>query len=381
MRYVRSFFFLMLPLFLFSLQGCGGGSGSSSGFNPSTTSTSSSTTQQPTSTQSVTYKMAAAPNVTSVDANNGQVVVTATLTGSTGAVVSGQTVTFSIAAGPATVTPSLVNVVTDSNGQAVTLITAGNTLTTTNVIVQATAAISGQVATAQTTFQVARGSGVITFPNSPMTNEKTIGTDVPSEYFIEQIPFTVTDSNGNPRVGVPVTLSVYSHFGTGLITVDYLQNPVTEPNQQTVTTDSQGKGIFNVTVLVAAPGPGLNTVDSIVFKAVTNDANPLVAYAGLMTNLIETTTTSTSSTLTISPAAANFVATDVAGATVNFVISGGTAPYVLSTSNPGLVSVVLQPDGVTAIATLLDASLWTNTVTITVTDAASHTATATIKRQ
>src|SRR6266567_3541269 len=64
--------------------------------------------------------------------------------------------------------------------------------------------------------------------------------------FEQLIPFKLTDANGNARVGVPVTLSVYSIDGDPAgVKIDFLVTPITEPNQQTVTTDSAGKGIFN----------------------------------------------------------------------------------------------------------------------------------------
>lgn len=410
MRYVRSIFFLLLPFFLFSLQGCGSSS-SSGAFNPTSSATGggagggTSTTPIGT-TEAPVFSLKLATDVSAVDANNGTVLAKATLisltSGTTlnpatgqqadlvqGAQVPNWPVTFTILAGPATLTPPSLptrsdpnTINTDSNGLAVMPITSGNTPITTNVLVQASTVISGQTVTAVTSFQIVRGTGIINFPGTPISSEKTVPPDpgVGSWIFFQQIPFTVTDSNGNPRVGVPVTLSVYSHASNALvpsiITIDYLQNPVTEPNQQTVTTDSQGKGVFNVSVQAFMPGPGFNTIDSIVFKAVTNDANPLVSYAGLITNLIESV-----SPLVIVPQTANFAATDVAGATISFTISGGALPYQVTSSNPGRVSVVLQPDGVTAIATLQDASLWTGSVSISATDQKGQTATATVLRQ
>lgn len=100
--------------------------------------------------------------------------------------------------------------------------------------------------------------------------------------FMELIPFKLTDAEGNSRAGVPVTLSVYSitTLNPDDVTIDFLAPPVSEPNQQTITTDSAGQGIFNVSVELATPSPGGVTVTDVVFKAVTNDATPVTAYVG-----------------------------------------------------------------------------------------------------
>ena len=104
----------------------------------------------------------------------------------------------------------------------------------------------------------------------------------PSWDILQLIPFRVTDSNGNPRVGVPVALSVYSitSLNPEDVTIDFLVPPVTEPSQQTITTDSAGQGVFNVVVnLRTPPLYGTNAVN-VVFKAVTDDPVPVTAYVG-----------------------------------------------------------------------------------------------------
>ncbi len=109
--------------------------------------------------------------------------------------------------------------------------------------------------------------------------------------FQQLIPFLLTDSFGNPRSGVPVTLSLYSINGDPSgVTIDFLVPPVSEPNQQTVTTDSAGMGIFNVSVILSVnPTSGLNNLESLVFKAVTKDTVPVVAYVGNTYNVISLT--------------------------------------------------------------------------------------------
>lgn len=105
---------------------------------------------------------------------------------------------------------------------------------------------------------------------------------VPSVAVLQLLPFKVTDSSGNPRAGVPISLSVYSitSLNPGDVTVDFLVPPITEPDQRTITTDSAGMGIFNVTVTLITPPLGSFTSSSVVFKATTNDPIPVTAYVG-----------------------------------------------------------------------------------------------------
>jgi hypothetical protein len=109
--------------------------------------------------------------------------------------------------------------------------------------------------------------------------------------FQQLIPFKLTDSKGNQRTGVPVTLSLYSINGDARgVTIDFLVPPLSEPNQQTVTTDSAGMGLFNVSIILAVSSTsGLNNLETLVFKAVTNDAVPVVAYVGNSYNVISLT--------------------------------------------------------------------------------------------
>jgi len=385
MRCLKFIAFYLLPLVMFSLTGCGSGS---SGTANSPFSNSGSGSSNPIfgniSSASGVTGITLTLDHTTVDANNGQVLATAKLLNNSAA-VGGVAVSFSIFApvnGPATVEPGLATVTTDSSGTAVTRITTGNTLTTTNVVVKATATIAGKTAISYATFQIVRGTGVITFitaagSTDPSGTLVTLSTSVASDFagtlwtFNQLLPFKVTDSNGNPRVGVPVTLSIFSQ----------LNNLATSaPVPQTVSTDSSGRAIFNVGVTMAAPSSvGVTLTDSIVYQAVTNDTIPLTAYGGFIASI--TTLNTTTTPLIIVPQTANFSAGDAVGATISFTISGGAAPYNVTSSNSTRVSVALQADGVTAIATLRDASLWTGNISISAKDKIGQTATATVLRQ
>ncbi|HJV65986.1 MAG TPA: hypothetical protein VJ550_09640 [Geomonas sp.] len=375
MRYLRSIFVWLMPFMLLSLQGCGGGN-SNGTFTPVSTTAVGGNNGSTTVNTTVSGTLTLTATPASIDANGGQVLVTAKVVDLNGTALPNQAVKFSVVAGPASVDPNFTTVTTDSNGEAIAIVIPGNTTVTTNVIVLATCKFGLQTASAHTTFTMARGTGAITFSGSPYTNEASIDPGVPYVIFQNQIPFTLTDANGNPRPGVPVTLSVYSHSGDPrtVITVDYLADPTAELTQSTVTTDSKGQGIFNVTVQVFAPGPGLFTSDSIVFKAVTNDTLPLVAYAGLTTKLTET-----ASSLSVAPQSSAFAAGDVVGATRTIIVAGGVAPYTATSSAPNLVSASVS--GSTVTLTLQDASAWTQTVSILISDSKGQSVTATVTRQ
>jgi hypothetical protein len=324
-----------------------------------------------------------------IDANIGTVLLTANLLNISGGVfidpvsnqpiaagapVPNQAVSFNILAGPGTI--SFSTPVTDKNGVANAIFTTGNVTFTTNVIIEATTTVDGKNYRAYTSFQIVRGTGVISIGTGGTleTLSKEVDPFIAASWIYRQIvPFKLTDSNGNPRVGIPVTLSEYSQQGDSIVKIDYLKDPITEPNQQTVTTDAAGMGVFNVSTEMDTPLPGGVNIDSIVYKAVTNDAIPIVAYVGRIYELI-----SKIPTLAIAPTSASFTATDVVGATRTFTVSGGKAPYSASSSNPARVTVSIS--GSTITATLFDASAWTEVVQISVLDGSGQTVSASLSR-
>ena len=211
----------------------------------------------------------------SYDANNATVLATAKIT-KNGQLLSGVPVTFSIVGafnGPATIEPGLTTVSTDSNGIAITRITTGNVQSTTNVILQATASTG---ISATTSFQLVRGSAVFTFPVlAPLTYTVPYNSISDSVSFMQLVPFKLTDANGNPRVGIPVTLDLYSVSGLS----DVVFN---NSNNLTVTTDDSGSGVFNFAVRIPIPAtPGSSYAGSLVFRALTNDPIPVTGYVGL----------------------------------------------------------------------------------------------------
>jgi len=313
---------IFVMLGLFSLTGCGGSSsgGSSDPFSvdketktdadgTGTVPTTPVTVQDPVFSLDVSTDLQTPTDLTllpQVDANIGTVLLTARLLNVAGGVfvdpqtglkteagspVPNQKVTFTVLAGPGAIsytTPS-----TDKNGEVKAILTTGNVLFTTNVIVEATSTVDGKNYRGYTSFQIIRGSGVIMFTDfaglkpgeqTSMLPEITKIVDpavTQTVSFLQLIPFKLTDSNGNPRVGVPITLSTYSTTGdpAGII-IDYLTTFATEPNMQTITTDAAGMGIFNVSITMMSPPEGSFTAESVVFKAITNDPIPVTGYVG-----------------------------------------------------------------------------------------------------
>jgi hypothetical protein len=149
-------------------------------------------------------------------------------------------------------------------------------------------------------------------------------------------------------------------------------NPdATNHNQQTITTDSAGTGIFNVAATLKAPSPGLTNSVNIVFKAETNDTIPITAYISGSYSLITKLPP-----LVITPTVASFgTATDI-----TFTISGGVKPYSVTSNNTGRVTATLLADGVTVAAHMVDTTAWTGSVTVSALDSRSQTASANVTR-
>jgi hypothetical protein len=278
MRHLCKLGLILLPAVALALAGCSSSSNGGSANDPFASASGNTangsrlgTIFGNVSTATGKTGITLSTDRTSVDANNGQVVVTARIVGN-GVALAGIPVSFSIAAplnGPATVEAGLTTVTTDSNGMAITRVTTGNTLSTTSVIVNASASIGSQHASANTTFQIVRGTGVIAFGATPAESAQSNPSLEAHHVFQKQIPLRLTDANGNPRVGVAVTLSVYTNSGTASV----------EFAQKTVNTDASGAAIFNATVTMPSPTPGFTVADSVIFKATTSDANPIVGYA------------------------------------------------------------------------------------------------------
>lgn len=384
MRHFKIAALLCLPAMLMALAGCGS-SGSTSSKDPLAPPNNSNIQQGGTifgNVSTVTGKtgISLSADRPSVDVVNGQVLLTARVL-SSGSPVSGATVTFGIVApvnGPATIESGLTTVRTDSTGAAMTRVTTGNTPSTTNVIVSASVQVGGQTAITNTSFQIVRGGGVIMFtPNAgtgpggqsnilPSVTAEVKAAEGSDWYFYQLLPFKLTDSNGNPRVGIPVTISVYSinsHQDSD-VDIDFLVSSL-DASQQTIVTDSAGQGVFNARIKMVVPAPEQSYAVTSIYKAVTNEPLPVSAYLGGNYQLTAKASAPVAvSDVTISPAIAYFGN----GSLLNFTITGGTPPYTVVNANPATITTTLQPDGKTVLVTLLDATSWTGSVSFSVFD-------------
>jgi hypothetical protein len=274
MNSLKTMTFLMVAIMVLALSGCGGSSSGNSPFkntSATVTPTSGATLFGNISTSTGKTGITLTTDRTTVDAINGQVLVTARVVNN-GVGVAGVPVAFAIVAplnGPATIEAGRTTVTTDANGEAITRITTGNATSTTNVIVAATATIGSRSGTANATFQIVRGTGVITMGTLPVKSANVDPSTTTSQAFQQQIPIRLTDANGFARVGAPVTLSVYTKSGSSTVAF----------TQATVNTDASGTAIFDATITMAAPAAGATAVESIIFKAATADITPIVAYA------------------------------------------------------------------------------------------------------
>ncbi|MFZ2950390.1 MAG: hypothetical protein WA003_12985, partial [Desulfuromonadaceae bacterium] len=189
MRYIYKVALILLPVFMLSLTGCGSSSNGSTGdpFSSSSastgTGTSTGTVTTPVTAQDPAFSLTLGTDLKKptdltvlpqIDANIGTVLLTANLLNISGGVfidpvsnqpiaagapVPNQAVSFNILAGPGTI--SFTTPVTDKNGVANAIFTTGNVTYTTNVLIEATTTVDGKNYRAYTSFQIVRGTGII----------------------------------------------------------------------------------------------------------------------------------------------------------------------------------------------------------------------------
>lgn len=294
---------IILSIIVLSLSGCGSGS-SGTGADPLNHGSSNQTDQvtTPVTPQDPSVSLVLKTDLVrpteltdlpQVDANIGTVLLTgrmlnvgeSVLVDTTtnaligkGAPIPNQAISFSVLAGPGSISYSTP--VTDRNGEVYAVLRTGNVDYTTNVVVEASATVGGKVYRAYTQFQIVRGTGKIELANDENVPEYKLPGTYPTGMgfdILHQFSFLLTDSNGNPRVGVPVTLSVHSSIPTVPVFLDYT----------TIRTGSDGVGWFNARVTLYAPGPGLPASASVIYKARTHDPYPLINYKGSMYKIVQ----------------------------------------------------------------------------------------------
>lgn len=313
MRSLKQLFPVMLLLSSLALNGCGG---SSAGTNSSTSDPFATggggggTTTPPSGSGTVlsynlTLNTVGASGGGSTVGPGSTVVATAVLKDSTGNPVANQPIKFEKidSAAPVTITSPVIT--TDSNGTAINFLKADNLPSTSSssydIIMKASTSVNGQVVTSVTIFKVVRSAGnVINFitsksPTDPdgTLNKLTVSIKnvnpaiQPATGIVQLVPFEVLDSNGIAMPRQQVSVSIYSVMGGAGCTAA-IDSPE-PPAVRTVTTDDNGKGIFNAVVSMSTPPIGSENSCSIIYRATTTLTGlpdpPVFSYGGFIANV------------------------------------------------------------------------------------------------
>lgn len=299
-------FWFMLVL---TIAGCNGSGidGNSTAKDPFSSATSpQNTAQVTTSTGSVlsynlTLSTTDSTGKSTLVGPNSTVVATATLNDSAGNAIANQLITFkSDPASPAPI--DVVTAATDSNGKALVFLRAPDTISSTDVILVASTVVKSQAVSSISIFKILRGSGnVINFittktPTDPDGTLNTVAVVVEGvvqqsppqrKILLQLVPFEIVDLNNNARPNTAIKISIYSNIGCPGVFID---SPVSEnPLTQTVTTDDNGRGIFNIGVPLDMPEMGDKIACSVIYKAVGPDflkpASTIYSYGGFIASL------------------------------------------------------------------------------------------------
>lgn len=306
--YLSSFF--LLSVALLTLAGCGGSTnGSASNISDPLAQGGTNTTPPPTGAGTVlsyqlTLSTTATDGISTSVGPQSTVIATASLIDSNGNKIANQPILFEKIdpASPATIAVPVTN--TDSSGKAINFLTADNlpytTIASYDVVIKASTTVNGQLVTSVSIFKVIRSAGnVINFittkaPTDPdgTLNRLTVTltnvdpTTQPSTGIVQLVPFEVLDRNGVPVPRQPVAVSIYSIMGGAGCTaaIDSPESPAV----RTVTTDDNGKGIFNAVVQMATPPIGAENSCSIIYQATTDlglPSPPVFSYGGFIANI------------------------------------------------------------------------------------------------
>lgn len=304
MHYLKSWFLLVLMAAGLTLAGCGGSSSGSGTPSDPMANTPTGGTPPPTGSGTVlSYKLtlsttSASGTGTTVGPNS-TVIATAILTDSSGNPVANQPILFEAVEGPVIITNATIS--TDSNGNAINFLRSEYiTTSAVDVILKASTSVNGQLVTSLSIFKIQRSeSNVINFMTSkePTDPDGTLNklnvtlkavnpASQPTTGIVQLVPFEVLDRNGIPIPRQSVAVSIYSVMGgAGCTAVIDSPEP---PAIRTVTTDDNGKGIFNAVVSMATPGIGSENSCSIIYRATTDlglPDPPVYSYGGFIANV------------------------------------------------------------------------------------------------
>lgn len=233
------------------------------------------------------------------------VIATAQLSDTDGNSIANQDVLFEKVDLASPVTIANATVKTDSNGKAINFLQANNLPITASssydIILKGSAVIKGELVTSVTIFKIVRSAGnVIQFltSKSPTDPDGTLNrltvtlTNVdpvaqPSTGIVQLVPFQVLDENGVAMPRQSVAVGIYSIMG-GAGCGAFVDSPEAAA-VHTVTTDDNGKALFNAVVSMATPGVGSENSCSIIYRATTTIAgviaSPVFSYGGFIGNV------------------------------------------------------------------------------------------------
>lgn len=305
MRHLAKILSILL-LISMALSGCGGsssgaGSAATDPLAPGTPAVTAPTGSGTVLSYSLSLSITDALGAGATVGASADVLANARVFDSAGNPVANQPVLFEKvdAAAPVTIATTIVN--TTSSGEALNILKAGNPATTTDIVIKASTSVNGQYLSAISIFRILRSQGniinfltgkSITDPDGSLNTLsytiKNINPALSPTYgFVQLVPFEVLDLNGIPRSRAAVNLSIYSVLGSGCsASIDSPELPAVK----TVTTDDNGKGIFNAVVSIPTPTIGGVSTCSVIYKATTNDlisaTNPQVySYGGFIVTL------------------------------------------------------------------------------------------------
>ena len=306
----RSLALLLLGVTFTALTGCGG---STAGGTTTTTDRFSADESSPTTPSGsgvvLSYKLTLSATGTDGTSTSvgplATVIASAELVDSQGNKIASQPIKFEKldAAAPMSIASPLVS--TDSNGRAINFLTAENLPATSSssydVILKASTSVNGQQVTAVSIVKVIRSAGnVINFittknitdPDGTL-NRLSVGLEAvspvaqPTTGIVQLVPFEVVDRNGVPIPRQQVAVSIYSVMGGGGCTA-VIDSPE-PPAVRTVTTDDNGKGMFNAVVSMNTPPIGSENSCSIIYRATTELSGlpdpPVFSYGGFIASV------------------------------------------------------------------------------------------------
>ncbi|QWV99084.1 Ig-like domain-containing protein [Geomonas nitrogeniifigens] len=313
MRYFYKVAWILLPVLMLALTGCGSNSsGSADPFNPGGTVGGTTPGTPP-------YSLTITPAKSAAFANE-QLIATAVLKDASNTPIANQTVNFSITAGPATAVTTSAR--TDSNGIALAFVRTGATAVTTNVIVQGASTVNSKNVVGYGNFQVSPADGNLN--STRLSLSMTTLAVSPNQEQV--IVATAKDASNNPIANLPVAFRVAAGPASMVIA-----NSVTDSNGQATTIVKAGNpaAVSNVIVEATATVSGSAVVANIPFQVVPTTIST-VNYT--MTMAASKQVVDNNEEFFVQVLLKDSGANPVVGQTVAFSVASGEAAVITATA-------------------------------------------------